>query len=122
MEQFEESVMSAAPRPGVPVADGGPVLPVPGRAAFWLVGLTVAAFLSGASAPSPLYVVFQQRWGFSELTLTTVFASYAIALLVALVTVGGLSDFVGRRPVLLGALALEATSMVIFLNADSVRL
>jgi len=114
--------VSAAPRPTASVADEGAALPVPGRAAFWLVGLTVVAFLSASSAPSPLYVVFQQRWGFSELTLTTVFASYAIALLLALVTVGGLSDFVGRRPVLLAALALEATSMVIFLSADSVPL
>ena len=92
------------------------------RGAFWLVGLTLVAFLAASSAPSPLYVVFQERWGFSALTLTTVFASYAIALLVALVTVGGISDFVGRRPVLLAALALEAVSMVVFLVAHDVPL
>ena len=112
--------MSAAPRTTVQVADGGPARPAPGRGAFWLVGLTVVGFLSASSAPSPLYVVYQQRWHFSELTLTAVFASYAIALLLALVTVGGLSDFVGRRPVLLAALALEATSMVLFLTAGGV--
>ena len=92
------------------------------RGAFWLVGLTLVAFLAASSAPSPLYVVFQERWGFSALTLTTVFASYAIALLVALVTVGGISDFLGRRPVLLAALALEAVSMVVFLVAHDVPL
>ncbi len=92
------------------------------RGAFWLVGLTLVAFLAASSAPSPLYVVFQERWGFSALTLTTVFASYAIALLVALVTVGGISDFLGRRPVLLAALALEAVSMVVFLAAHDVPL
>lgn len=92
------------------------------RGAFWLVGLTLVAFLAASSAPSPLYVVFQERWGFSALTLTTVFASYAIALLVALVTVGGISDYLGRRPVLLAALALEAVSMVVFLVAHDVPL
>ena len=91
-------------------------------AAFWLVGLTVLVFLSASSAPSPLYVVFQQRWQFSELTLTTVFASYALALLVALVTVGGISDYLGRRPVLLAAIALEAVAMVLFLIAGDVPL
>lgn len=91
-------------------------------AAFWVVGLTVLVFLAASSAPSPLYVVFQQRWQFSELTLTTVFASYALALLAALVTVGGISDFLGRRPVLLAAIALEAVAMVLFLVAGDVPL
>jgi MFS family permease len=86
-------------------------------AGFWLVGATVLVVLAAASAPSPLYVVYQERWHFSELVLTTVFASYAVALLVALVTVGGISDFVGRRPVLLVALTLEAVSMGLFVLA-----
>ena len=92
------------------------------RGAFWLVGLVVVTFLAAASAPTPLYVVLQREWGFSALTLTTVFASYALALLVALLTVGGVSDYLGRRPVLLAALAVEAASMVLFLLADDVPL
>ena len=92
------------------------------RTSFWVVGLVVLAFLAAASAPTPLYVVLQARWGFSALTLTTVFASYALALLVALLTVGGVSDFVGRRPVLLAALGLEAVAMVLFLVAGDVPL
>lgn len=92
----------------------------PRRVGFWLVGLTVLMVLSASSAPSPLYVVYQQRLGFSAATLTVVFASYALALLIALVTVGGVSDFVGRRPVLVAALVLEAVSMVAFLLAGDV--
>jgi MFS family permease len=92
----------------------------PRQPAFLLVGLSVLAVLSAAGAPSPLYVVHQQRWGFSDGTLTAVFAVYAVALLAALVTIGGISDFVGRRPVLVVALALEAVSMGAFLFADGV--
>jgi hypothetical protein len=92
----------------------------PRTVAFPLVGLTVLAVLAAAGAPSPLYVVYQQQWGFSEGVLTAVFAVYALALLAALVTIGGLSDFVGRRPVLVAAVALEAVSMVAFLLADGV--
>jgi len=89
-------------------------------AAFWTLGAILLAFLFAASAPSPLYVVYQARWGFSAATLTTVFAVYALALLIALVTVGALSDYVGRRPVLAAALLVEALSMVLFIAADGV--
>ncbi|WP_220503638.1 MFS transporter [Microbispora sp. H13382] len=91
-----------------------------GRAGFWLLAGTLVAFMVAASAPSPLYVIYQQRWGFSAATLTAVFAVYALALLIALLTVGGLSDHVGRRPVLIAALLAEAAAMVAFLTADGV--
>ncbi|MEV6981871.1 MFS transporter [Sphaerisporangium sp. NPDC051017] len=87
------------------------------RAGFWLFAGTLLAFMAAAGAPSPLYVVYQARWGFSPATLTAVFAVYALALLCALLTVGGLSDFVGRRPVLVVALLLEAVAMAMFLTA-----
>ena len=89
-------------------------------AGFWLVAAALLALMGAASAPSPLYVVYQQRWGFSAGTLTLVFAVYAVGLLGAIVTVGGLSDHVGRRPVLATALALEAVAMVAFLSAGDV--
>ncbi|XVQ88811.1 MFS transporter [Microbispora siamensis] len=90
------------------------------RAGFWLLAGTLVAFMAAASTPSPLYVLYQQRWGFSAATLTAVFAVYALALLIALLTVGGLSDHVGRRPVLIAALLAEAGAMVAFLTADGV--
>ncbi len=45
---------------------------------------------------------------------------YCVSVLVALLTVGSLSDHVGRRPVICGALLVEAASMVVFLRADGV--
>src|SRR4051812_42665503 len=88
--------------------------------AFWLVATALLVLTSAASAPSPLYVVYQQRWGFSSVTLTAVFAVYAVALLAALLTVGGLSDFIGRRPMLAAALLADAVAMIVFLEADGV--
>jgi len=49
-----------------------------------------------------------------------VFAVYAFALLASLLVVGGLSDHVGRRPVVAVAFALEAAAMLAFLAADGV--
>jgi MFS family permease len=87
---------------------------LPREAAFWAVTAMLTFLLFASSAPSPLYVVYQQEWHFSPLTLTSVFAVYVLALLVALVFAGSLSDRVGRRPVLLGALSVQLVAMVLF--------
>ena len=76
--------------------------------------------MTASSAPSPLYVVYQAEWGFTATTLTVVFAVYVLGLLAALLVLGGLSDHVGRRPVLFGAIALEAASLLLFITADGV--
>jgi MFS family permease len=90
------------------------------RVAFWMLAALLGFLLFAASAPSPLYRVYQERWHFSASTLTSVFAVYALALLVALIFAGSLSDHVGRRPALLAALALEIAGMVLFGAAVSV--
>jgi MFS family permease len=64
--------------------------------------------------------VYQAQFGFSALTLTAIFAVYVLALLLSLLTVGRLSDFVGRRPVLAVALTVEAAAMATFLDAHGV--
>jgi MFS family permease len=88
--------------------------------AFALIGVVLGLVLFAASAPSPLYPVYAQRFGFSPTTLTAIFAVYAFALVVALLLTGSLSDRVGRRPVLLGSLLLLAAAMALFAAADGV--
>jgi MFS family permease len=87
---------------------------------FWILAAALFTLMFAAAAPSPLYVVYQSRWGFSPAVLTLVFGVYAFALLLTLVTVGGISDHVGRRPVLALGLLVEAASMLVFLSANSV--
>jgi MFS family permease len=92
-----------------------------GRApAFWLLVATLALLLFASSAPSPLYIVYQQKWGFSAIVLTAVFAVYALGLLGALIITGSLSDHLGRRPTLLLALTIEIVGMLLFAEAQSV--
>lgn len=76
--------------------------------------------MTAASAPSPLYPIYQRLWGFSAFTLTVVFALYVFALLLALLTVGSLSDRIGRRPVASVALVLLALGMLLFATAHGV--
>lgn len=86
-----------------------------------LLKLELFAFFVAAAAPSPLLVPFQREFGFGPAMVTVVFAAYAGALLAALLVAGGLSDHVGRRPVLVGTLALEAVGMAVFLSAQGVE-
>ena len=88
--------------------------------AFYLLASVIVSFLAGSSAPTPLYAVYAAKWGFSPITTTVVFGVYALAVLAALLTVGSLSDHVGRRPVLLAAIAIQAVVMVVFATADGV--
>jgi MFS family permease len=88
--------------------------------AFAAAAAIVVLFAAAASAPTPLYVVYQKAWGFSATTLTVIFAVYVIGLIGSLLVVGALSDHVGRRPVLVAAIALEAAAFILFLVAGDV--
>ncbi|ELQ08933.1 major facilitator transporter [Pseudomonas syringae BRIP39023] len=52
--------------------------------------------------------------------LTLIFAVYAFSLLAALLMGGSLSDYLGRRPVIFGALLLQSVSMLLFILASDV--
>jgi len=45
-------------------------------------------FLAASAAPTPLYRVYQARWGFSATTLTAVFAVYVVFLLMTVLIFG----------------------------------
>jgi len=92
------------------------------RYALPLYAFSAAMFFAASSAPTPLYRLYQEAWGFSSATLTLVFGVYAFSLLVALLTTGSLSDHIGRRPAIIGSVVLEVVAMLIFADAHSVRM
>ncbi|MFO6420720.1 MFS transporter [Hylemonella sp. W303a] len=89
------------------------------RQSLWLVASMAITFLAASSAPSPLYALYREAWGFSALMLTVAFASYAFAQLFSLLMFGALSDYRGRREVILLALGIEFVSTLMFWHADS---
>ncbi|GAA4912752.1 MFS transporter [Streptomonospora salina] len=91
---------------------------VPSGAATAIQAAVLVTFLAASSAPTPIYAVYRDSWQLAPSALTVVFGVYALALLVALLVVGRISDHTGRRPAIVGAIALEAASMVVFLAAD----
>jgi MFS family permease len=88
--------------------------------AFAAITAIFVLFAAAASAPTPLYVVYQREWGFSDTTLTVIFAVYVLGLIGSLLVFGGLSDHVGRRPLLVAAVALEGAAFVLFFIAGGV--
>src|SRR3984885_1748679 len=90
-------------------------------AAFGGTGFAFAGVTLAAGAPTPLLVWFEHRWGFHAGILTVAFAIYAFGLLLALLLVGSLSDYIGRRPVLIGALSVQLLAMMMFFFASNIE-
>ena len=111
--------MSHAATPCLPAVAAAPRR-MSRTAALWLNASILVTYLAASTAPSPLYALYREAWGFSALTLTLVFSTYAFALLAALLVTGALSDHLGRRQVVLVAMGLEIASILVFRHADSV--
>jgi predicted MFS family arabinose efflux permease len=94
----------------------------PSRAAFWLVAGVLCLLFCAAGAPSPLYGIYRAQLGFSATTLTAVFAIYALVLLATLLVFGSVSDYLGRRRVILAALTVTVGACAVFLAAHDVGL
>jgi MFS family permease len=84
-----------------------------------MAAITVMTFSACGAAPTPLYHLYQESFGLTPFVLTIIFAAYVVSLLAALLTVGSLSDYIGRRPAITTALALNMVAMVMFVTADS---
>jgi MFS family permease len=89
------------------------------RASFVVVAGALFVLLLDGNLPTPLYAVYQERFGFSSTELTLIFAAYTIALIPSLLVFGQLSDRVGRRPVIAGGLGLAAVGLVLLATAQS---
>jgi MFS family permease len=82
--------------------------------------ITFMSLYLAAGVLTPLLVVYKDEWNFAASQLTLAFAVYAVGFLVALLTLGSLSDHIGRRPVLIGSLVVQLASNVMFLLADGI--
>jgi MFS family permease len=83
------------------------------RAVAWMI----AALFAGSTILTPLYVVYKQQFGFSQITLTLIYAVYIVGNLIALFLFGRLSDEIGRRRPALVAMTIVIVSALCFLFA-----
>jgi MFS family permease len=85
------------------------------RFGFWVVVFAFVTAMAFTTVPTPLWSLYAQRDRFSSFTVTIVFAVYALAVALSLFLAGHVSDWYGRRRVLMPALALEILAGVVFL-------
>lgn len=112
-----DSLLALRAARGVP---GGAGLPKAGG--FWRVAGVLFLLFFAAAAPAPLYGVYQAEWRFSAITLTAVLAVYALLRLVTLLMFGSVSDYLGRRRVILADLTMTAGACGLFLAAHGAGL
>jgi len=92
------------------------------RASFWAAAAFAFLAFAASTAASPLYRVYEDKVGFAPTTLTLLFTVYIVVLLSTLLLFGSVSDYTGRRMVMLAGLALGAAACGLFLIAHGVGL
>jgi len=91
-----------------------------GGATTMLLVYAFATVMAGTTLPTPMYALYADAMHFTVLTTTLIYATYAGGVLAALLVCGRWSDAIGRRPLLLAAVALAIASAAMFLTAHSV--
>lgn len=89
---------------------------------FWAVAATISVLVLGANTPLPLFTIYQAQWGFSTGVLTVIYAAYTVGVVAAVLLLGPLSDTLGRKRVLLPAIAVMAAGLLLGLLAPNVPL
>src|SRR4051812_19348986 len=87
------------------------------RASFWAAAACALLAFAASAAASPLYRVYEDEFGFAAPTLTLLFTVYIVVLLGTLLVFGSVSDYTGRRLVMLAGLGLGAGPRGLFLLA-----
>jgi MFS family permease len=88
-------------------------------AGFWLVATAFLIAMAFNAVPSPLYPLYEKRDGFATMTVTIVFAVFAFGVAASLILAGHVSDWVGRKRILLPALGVEIVADILFLASPS---
>ena len=80
---------------------------------------TTITFMAVSAAPTPIYRFYRETLGLTPFTITFIFAIYSFTMIAAFLTIARLSDYVGRKPMVLLALALNAVALLLFFVAES---
>jgi MFS family permease len=82
---------------------------------FWAVAFAFLTVMAFSTVPTPLWSLYRERDHFSAFVVTLVFSAYAVGVVVSLFLAGHVSDWHGRRRVLVPALVMNVLAGVVFL-------
>lgn len=83
----------------------------------YAVATMIGVGFMGSGLVTPLYEIYQKTFGFSEITLTLIYAAYVVGNVAALLFFGRFSDALGRRRMAMWSIFLGLSSVVLFLLA-----
>jgi MFS family permease len=93
---------------------------MPARPSRLAPSALIAAMFMGSTLLTPLYALYAERFGFSQIVLTLVYAAYVLGNLAALLLFGRVSDHIGRRRTAWPAIIVAVVGTLAFLFAQSV--
>jgi len=98
--------MAGLDAPAVPAAHGR-------RAGygFWVVAFAFLIVMAVATLPSPLYGLYRTRDHLSAFMITVIYAIFAAGTIASLLAVGAVAVRIGRRGMMLGAVAMMMVAM-----------
>lgn len=97
--------------------------PEPGpRRMFRWTAYVLAVTAVGAAVPTPLYPIYESRFGFPAGTLGVIFAGYTVGVLLVLFLVAPQAEYVGRRKLLALGMVFTALASVDFAFSNGVAL
>ncbi|MEB7754497.1 MFS transporter [Staphylococcus pseudoxylosus] len=86
---------------------------------FIVVSYAFFMMMVGTNVPTPLYPLYQQALHLNPMHITLIFSSYILGLIPVLYFFGNVSDFWGRKFVLILATLFSILSMFIFSSANT---
>lgn len=89
------------------------------RAGFWAVAFSFFAVTAFSTAPSGLYGLYEHRERLSSITITIVYAVYVLGVVGSLVLAGHVSDWYGRRAVLIPGVIIAIVAALLFITWKS---
>src|ERR1700674_2897257 len=90
------------------------------RASFWLAAAVVVHTLWTSAAPSMTYPLYASEWGLTHTATTAIFAVFPIVVVLVLVFSGDISDYIGRRSIILIGLGSSLLGTALFAIAPEI--
>jgi MFS family permease len=110
--------LSTPRRATVRLAADRPIRPAPRHeAGFWLAAGAFLIAMAFSTVPTPLYVLYAHEHALSSFMITVIFAVYAVGVIASLIVVGHVSDWLGRKRVLLTAIGVEVVAGLAFISS-----
>jgi len=81
-----------------------------------------AVAMASTTVSTPIYPLYEVRFGLTALAITVVFAAYGVGVMGGLLVTGRLSDHIGRKPPLAAGLVIGLLAMGLFVAANDLGL